>query len=115
MTFLVWKNIEYRARSDEGRRGEQKEGKIRLLTGNKLERISKPLLRDMRIARHAKTRSVSEGLQTKQFQRHPSLTRRVTKGFEMRSRLFRRQFLPRSGCIIHPCHTASVGKTSWLG
>jgi hypothetical protein len=28
---------------------------------------------------------VSEGLQTKQFQRHPSLTRRVTKGFEMRS------------------------------
>jgi hypothetical protein len=37
------------------------------------------------LARHAETRSVSEGLQTKQFQRHPSLTRRVTKGFEMRS------------------------------
>ena len=34
------------------------------------------------LARHAETRSVSEGLQTKQFQRHPSLTRRVTKGFE---------------------------------
>jgi hypothetical protein len=37
------------------------------------------------LARHAETRSVSEGLQSKQFQRHPSLTRRVTKGFEMRS------------------------------
>jgi hypothetical protein len=31
------------------------------------------------------TQRVSEGLQTKQFQRHPSLTRRVTRGFEMRS------------------------------
>ena len=34
------------------------------------------------LARHEETRRVSEGLPTEQFQRHPSLTRRVTKGCE---------------------------------
>jgi hypothetical protein len=49
-----------------------------------------------KLARHAETRSVSERLQTKQFQRHPSLTRRVTKGFEMRSSRHQSSTLPNS-------------------